>query len=201
MTATGPKNLKFYERDRRRCQGDKLGQRSFTLDPAEDLTIVVTKKAPKVVVFDNAGLGEYPASRDAVDERAARLSQRRRPRRGHRGTRFWSGPPIEANPGTLRPLPEGTGERLERATGNNIFQVQATLGGGAKAISAPLLHVLSSHRYEWIVVGTKLANARIVFLDRLTSQPSKVRSGGDSRAAADTSLRSVARPHGPHPTR
>ena len=58
VVGTGNKNLKFYAHDPRTCRGQQVGQESFTLDPAEDLTIVVTKNPDKVVVFDNAGLGE-----------------------------------------------------------------------------------------------------------------------------------------------
>ena len=50
------------------------------------------------------------------------------------------------------------------------YRVQAVLPGTSEVIaSARILEVLPSHRYEWILVGTKPGNARFVFLDRLTS--------------------------------
>jgi hypothetical protein len=39
-------------------------------------------------------------------------------------------------------------------------------------VVSPIIQTLASHRYEWILVGTKRANARFVVTDRLVSNPS-----------------------------
>jgi hypothetical protein len=44
--------------------------------------------------------------------------------------------------------------------------------GSPQAIVSPIVEIFASHRYEWILVGTRHANARWVFMDRLVSQPS-----------------------------
>src|SRR5262245_46902442 len=42
------------------CQGARLGKATLELTAGDDLTIVATQLPPKVVVFDDAGLGIVP---------------------------------------------------------------------------------------------------------------------------------------------
>ena len=81
VIGTGAKNLKFYERDPRTCRGKVLAKDSFAIGSGEDVTIVATRKAPKVLRFDNAGLGEDPAARHSERVRSLRLAKCR----GRRG--------------------------------------------------------------------------------------------------------------------
>ena len=60
VVPTGTKFLKFFRRDPRTCRGNVMAKTQFPLGPGGDLTIVATKNAPRVVVFDNLGLGEIP---------------------------------------------------------------------------------------------------------------------------------------------
>lgn len=55
--AAGSRVLKVYRADPRTCKGTLLAKKGFTLVAGGDLTLVATVKAPKVVIFDNAGLG------------------------------------------------------------------------------------------------------------------------------------------------
>jgi hypothetical protein len=55
---------------------------------------------------------------------------------------------------------------------NNAVRIQATVLGNPVPVAAPILQTLASHRYEWILVGTKHANARFVVTDRSVSSPS-----------------------------
>ena len=82
VIGTGDKNLKFYERDQRACRGTVLAKDSFAIGSGEDLTIVATRKAPKVLRFDNAELGEDPAARHSERVRSLRLAQCGGRRRG-----------------------------------------------------------------------------------------------------------------------
>ena len=58
--------LKSYAKDPRKCKGTLLAKKRVDLDVNDDLTIVVTKRAPKVLVFDNSILGTLPAAEDML---------------------------------------------------------------------------------------------------------------------------------------
>jgi hypothetical protein len=175
LVATGDKTIRFFRPDPRRCRGTLIARRQFPLPAAADLTIVVTKNAPRIVVFDNTGLGEIPplgaptrigsyAVRHAADI-AADI-----------GYRYWNPPGTDA---PLTPSAIFT-KGQERKSGNvssgfipaYLVQTRATVVGGPQAIASPIVEVIASHRYEWVLVGTTHANARWVFMDRLVSQPS-----------------------------
>jgi hypothetical protein len=47
--------------------------------------------------------------------------------------------------------------------------VRATLPGDPDTIAAKKVTTGSNHRYEWILVGTDLANLRFVVIDRVWS--------------------------------
>lgn len=176
LVATGAKRLRFHARDPRPCGGKLLAQRQFPLPPAGDLTIVLTKNAPRIVIFDNVALGEIPplwtptpyapfAIRHAADL-AADLAYR-----------YWRGPApnVPISPSAI--FIKGQEYRTNDASFGgfevgNIVEARATLVGGAEIIAAATVETVASHRYEWILVGATHANARWVFLDRLVSVPS-----------------------------
>jgi hypothetical protein len=168
LVVTGAKTIRFYRPDPRRCRGTLIARRQFSLPPAADLTIVVTKNAPRIVVFDNAGLGEIPplgaptpfapfAFRHAADI-AANL-----------GYHWWDPPGTDTPLSPSAVFTKGQGYRAEFPT-TYLFRARALVVGGV--IVAPIIQTVASHRYEWIFVGTTYANARWVFMDRLVSQPS-----------------------------
>jgi hypothetical protein len=176
LVSIGNKNLKIYARDPRKCRGTRLGQTSFELGPGDDLTIVATKNAPKVVTFDNTSpqfLGEIPptgapyllapfAVRSAADI-AADFSYH-----------WWSDVgDVSISPSAI--FLKGQEYSLGGGIGfndDNAVRVQATVTGSTNPVLAPIIQPLASHRYESILVGTRRANARLVVLDRLVSRPS-----------------------------
>ncbi len=174
VVPTGTKNLRFYKPDRRTCRGTLLANKQFPLAAADDLTIVVTKLAPKIVMFSNALLGEIPplgtatpyapfAFRHAA-EVVADLSYR-----------YWSVPgTVPINPSGL--FTKGQQNRTTDASSGGfnvgfLVQVRATVIGDPVPIASPIVETIQSHRLEWILVGTKHDNARWVFIDRLVSKP------------------------------
>jgi hypothetical protein len=173
IVATGAKKLRFYKPDPRRCRGQLLSQKSFALGPGDDLTIVATPSAPKVVVFSNAGLGEIPplgtptslnpfAIRHAASP-AADLSYD-----------YWDGPPANAPIFPSAIFSKGQEYQIGMGGGFLIgyaFQFRATIVGSPVPVDAPVFRAVQSHRTELILVGTKRANARWVLMDRLVSQP------------------------------
>jgi hypothetical protein len=175
LVATGDKTIRFYRPDPRRCRGTLIARRQFSLPPAADLTIVVTKNAPRIVVFDNAGLGEIPplgvptpfapfAFRHAADI-AADI-----------GYRFWTPPGTDASRTPSAIFTKGQESRslnvLSGFVPASLIQARAAIVGSPQAIVSPIIEIFVSHRYEWVLVGTSYANARWVFMDRLVSQPS-----------------------------
>ena len=152
VIGTGEKNLKFYERDPRTCRGTVLAKDSFAIGSGEDLTIVATRKAPKVLRFDNAGLGEIPPLGD---------SERLLPTPGDNGGRRRGlqlsrlGEPDRCPLAANGDLHERSTERQRRlgpehglpVPGHSRWEYQEVL-------SAPIFQTIASHRYEWILVGT-----------------------------------------------
>jgi hypothetical protein len=173
VVATGNKNLKFFARDPRKCRGTVLARTSFPLAAGGDITVVVTKKAPKIVTFDNAGLGEIPplgtprsnapfAIRSAADI-AADFSYH-----------YWndaSDVPITPSAIFVKGQQWLAGSN-SGFVADNAVRIQATVLGNPVPVVSPIIQTLASHRYEWILVGTKRANARFVVTDRLVSNPS-----------------------------
>jgi hypothetical protein len=167
---TGAKTVRVYARDARRCGGKLLAQTAFPLGAGDDLTIVATKHDPKVLTFDNSGLGEIPplgtmngfapyAWRNAADV-SADFSYR-----------LWGGMsdhPVDPS-GIFAKGQENANDGL---TPNNAFQFRAIVDGDPDVLKAPIIQTVASHRYEWILVGTARANARFVFIDRVISHPS-----------------------------
>jgi hypothetical protein len=171
VVGTGNKNLKFYERDPRTCRGHRVGRKTFVLDPGEDLTIVVTKKAPRVVSFDNKlplFLGEIPpAGTPYVNSWFAWRHAAEVP--ANFRYKFWS--PGPDNP--VGPVADPIWTKGSKSFGATlpgiIVQLRARRAGALDTIAVKRAEMGTSHRYEWIFVGTKPANVRFVFIDRAAS--------------------------------
>jgi hypothetical protein len=161
--ATGPKTIKFYAPDPRRCRGTLVGKDQFPLPAAADKTIVVTKLAPKVLVFDNLDLGEIPPlglpttlSPYAI-RHAAEIA-------ADMGYQYYNPPPDGG--GTFTPSAIFTkGQQFKQGGAGGfvpdyVFEVRAALVGGTTVISAPLFRAVQSHRYDFVLVGTNASNAR-----------------------------------------
>lgn len=175
IVKTGSKTIRFYSKDPRKCKGSLLGQKQFSLPAGRDLTIVVTKRSPKVLVFDNANLGEIPplgvlsisttyAVRHAADL-AADLSYTQWPA---------TSLPFNLSPSSI--FSKGQESRQPNPSSGffpeSIIEVKAIPFGSSKVVRAPLVKTVVSHRLEWILVGSKASNARWVVIDRAMSLPS-----------------------------
>jgi hypothetical protein len=168
---TGNKNLKFYERDPRRCRGNLLAQKSFPIVAAGDWTIVATKQAPKVVMFDNTGLGEIPPVGAPfpfpiyVWRSAADVTTNFR-------LKYWLlGGDVPVGP-VANPLwVKGDSYASIGAIGY-IFELRATLPEDTDVLARARMEFTQNHRYEWVLVGSNPQNLRYVVLDRAISQPS-----------------------------
>jgi len=161
------KVLKVFKKDPRVCRGTLLAKKRFDLLPGDDLTIVVTRRTPrKVVVFDNSDLVLPPASpldsafawRHAADfggvDFVISFDQvflfpwiHSGDTRWHKGDE-WAFPADHDNQ-------------------DHVMMLYVSPRSEVIYVGPVFTHVWPGYRYEWIVVGTKGRNAKVVTLKRL----------------------------------
>ena len=179
----GKKVLKVFKTDRRKCRGVKLAKKSFRLAAVgpgfptkADLTLVVTRKSPKVLVFDNRGQGLLPpdgpaspnwyfAWRHAADLGGVNVFRRvltASPEApvGTAVNKVWlKGEVLSAGQGDI---PGGLG-----------FILRATRPESASTLakSAAVMFDIG-RRYEWYLLGTRASNAKwLVFSRAIAAHP------------------------------
>ena len=162
----GPKKIKFYKKDPRTCRGKRLATKSFPFPAGSDLTIVMTKSGPKVLIFDNAALIAPPlptdnvslAWRNASDIAAVSLDRD-----------FDVPTPTPITP-AVDPvwLKADVGESWGPLQADvAIYTVVWTVVDTATVLAGPVATLISrGFRYEWIFIGTTPSNARMVVLKR-----------------------------------
>jgi hypothetical protein len=151
----GDRRLTFHARQRGGCQGARLAGRILDLAPGADVTVVSTARAPKVVVFDNAGVDSLPplaegslALRHAADLGAVVMR-----------LEFADGTPFE---------PDADPEfgKRDGFTGffvDDVMQLWATYQATpSDPIAAIIIHLEAGRRYDIELVGTNVRNARFV---------------------------------------
>jgi hypothetical protein len=168
VVGLGQKTLKFYGTDPRRCRGTVVAQESFTFAAGDDLTIVATKNNPRVVTFDNVGLGHIPADGPALGH-------------GYLAWRHAAEPAVNFKYDVLISIPETPigpsvdpvwvkGDEVTSPTGTGTaYNLKATRPETSQVIASRQGTPRNEHRLEWILVGSTERNARFVFLDRKIS--------------------------------
>ena len=177
VIGTGPKLVRFFKRnDARTCGGTLVAKKWVNIGQGWDKTLVVTKRSPKLLVFDNNGsffLGEIPPSGPLLG--SAWHAQR-------------SAADFDVDmqmkyydiAGDIQIFPSAVGtwtkgdERLNTANVSSgfIWSIQPFMPGTTTPIISKYKLYQPSRRYEWILVGTKKGNAKMVVINRGASQPS-----------------------------
>lgn len=168
----GSKTVKVFKADPRPCKGVKLAQKVIDLTNLQDLTVVVNKQAPKVVVFDNTDLGAigipgtpYPggfiAWRHAADLGDVSMKYLYAEPEKPIGPAPAADPVWREGDQIMEDVGEGTGLRL-RATRPDADVTIA---------QSQFVTIEASRRYEWYLLGTKPKNAKFVVWSREVSQP------------------------------
>lgn len=176
VIATGKRVVSFYKRnDRRTCGGTKLGAKTLDIQPGDDVTIVLTKGSPKVVVFDNTSpsfLGEIPP-RGAPYPGIAILSWASAANfDSNLLYTYWS-PNSEFPAAPAVNAIWSKGDRYLASFPPDYFlRLRATLPEAAETVAQRTVYLKASRRYEWILVGSNPANARFVLINRGVSGPS-----------------------------
>lgn len=161
----GSYTLKAFVRDPRKCKGTKVAQRSFDLIAHGDLSMVVARGKPKVVLFDNDALQDVgPAVHQAwiVWRHAAKA----------KAVNFYV-PDIEPT------VPASSHTKFRR--GDSAFRLSSTNEGAAiwvtphgkeQALAGPkLFQATLVERHEFYFIGTKPSNYRLVSFSRPTLAP------------------------------
>ena len=151
----GSYNVKVFKKDPRKCKGTKLGQTTIDLS-FEDLTVVATKRFPKIIVFDDTTLTTAPPNGYIAWRNASDLG------------------PVAIK--YLFPTPIGPavdpvwtkGDQFVTTLGpNQTYGILATRPDQAKILAGPKFQtVATGRRHEWILVGNKGKNAKIATFDR-----------------------------------
>jgi hypothetical protein len=167
---TGEKLLRFFGPDPRTCKGKRFADRDIVLHAADDVTVVVTRKVPKVVVFDNVGLGEIPpagppAGVGAIVFRSASDVVT------NFFTRVWLPNPETPVDPSAYPLAT-KGESYTSLSGDFVWRLRVTEPESPTTIASRTSATKLEHRPEWYLVGSTPANMRIVVLDRAISSAS-----------------------------
>jgi hypothetical protein len=176
VIGTGKRVVSFYKRnDRRTCGGTKLGAKVLDIQPGDDLTIVLTKGSPKVVVFDNTSpsyLGEIPPRGTPYPGIAILSWASAANFDANLLYTYWS-PNAEFPAGPAANPVWSKGQRyLASFTPDYYLRLRATLPEAAETVAQRTVYLKASRRYEWVLVGTTPANARFVLINRGVSGPS-----------------------------
>jgi len=170
----GRKVLKVFKKDPRKCKGVKLSRKAFTLvanDTASakaDLTLVVTKKAPKIIIFDNIGLGRVPPT--GLYYKPVYLAWRHAADIG--GVNIYSSLALHFPENPVEPAVNAIWRKGDQRTLNHSpdysFQLRATWPGKTRTIARSSRDVImeAGRRYEWYLVGTTARNAKFVVFSR-----------------------------------
>jgi hypothetical protein len=145
----GKHTIKIFKRDARSCRGRKLLQSTLTVADDGNVTAVLTRKAPQLVVFDNTGYLSRPsgyAFRHAAD---------------YGPLVFLSGTRGVVMP-TAVPVFEKGAEWIEGARDGFRVIALSLPGIGEEPFLEQTIQALDRYRHEFIVVGTRVANTRLV---------------------------------------
>ncbi len=173
----GVKKLRFRKASPGRCKGALLAAKSVRFPSGSDKTIVVTRKLPKVLVFDNANLGIQPAEPDAAlaVRHAADLSSNS----VFFEYRLWQDvgggplpPTISASPAASAPHQKGDQYAAGFTSTALRFQALALREDGSTVIrESGVFTVDPLRRYEIYLVGTSGLNSKMVRVTSALASP------------------------------
>lgn len=161
----GTRNLKVYKANPGKCAGQRLAQRSLTVAADQDLTLVVTKFAPKFVEFDNTTVPDtQPQSANLVFRHAGDL--------GPATLAFLVSQGVGLTPAAYPPFNKGDQAPFELAN-FSVKAIAQRLGktfASSRWVDLPFVTVagdtFGNRHIEFILVGTNPRNARFVVIDR-----------------------------------
>jgi hypothetical protein len=175
VIGTGTRLLRFFKYDpNKTCGGTLIAKKKLNITPGWDKTVVLTKKAPRIVMFDNTTpfLGEIPprgapyaglslfAWRHAAEFPANFLYT------------SWTPNPEAPIAPVANPVWSKGDEIYTGVSSDYFWRVRVTKPEKTDTVAQRTVLMKESRRYEWVLVGTYPGNARFVLLNRGVSQPS-----------------------------
>jgi hypothetical protein len=164
----GPKRIKIFKADKRKCRGTKIAEKSYLLTANADVVLVVgNKPSKKFTMFDNTDLGTFPPDGPPlgyswmVTRHAATLG----PVNIFAAREYSEWP----TPGTLPVWRRGDeGYRYASREEEGTYQgVRATRPQKARRIAkSQMVATKNSYRYEWYLLGTNDKNAKFIVWTR-----------------------------------
>ena len=171
VIGTGKKVLRFYKVNRRKtCAGTLIAKRRLQVTAGSDWTLVVTRRAPRVLVFDNTDpfLGEIPPRGPALPDSAYAIRHAAEFGAYLKGS-VWSVVDeqyLSPFP-SLIPLWSKGDERTESAAPAGVFiGVAAGVSGQSEPVAQRIARFRPGVRYEYVLVGTRPGNARMALVKR-----------------------------------
>jgi len=163
---TGTRSLKVRRAGPGTCKGAVLARRGFDVAEGPDVTIVATKRAPKVLVFEN--FGSIPPAGEPFDfpimvwRHAADL--------GTVNVHVWRAEEFPLQPAADPLWVKGTGSAPTDGFSETRVGADATRPEQvASIVDSRTVLVRASRRYEWYLLGSNERNAKFIVFSRLVS--------------------------------
>lgn len=165
----GTKALRFRKAGPGVCKGKLLGGKSVSFSGGADKTVILTSKAPKVLVFDNTTLG----TQLAADPPDSALSVRHAADLANNKVYFlrtvWGTPTVDDSPVSPSVASSfGKGDHFSTdlwSESGPVLRMKATrLDHQIVVAKSPLVQLAPLNRYEMVLIGTKALNAKLILI-------------------------------------
>ena len=154
----GAWTLKVFKANPKKCRGTKLAQMDIPLN-YQDLTIVITKKAPRILVWDDTPLTSAPGNGYLIWRHAAET-----------GTVAFKYkltlPPLPLTPSLDAPWEKGDQAGGSSQTHYEWKTFVTRVDKSKRITKAKTQKISEQMRHQWVYIGTKHTNDRLVALSR-----------------------------------
>lgn len=172
VIGTGIKVLKFYKADRRTCRGTLFGSYTLNIAAGTDLTVVLTRIAPKVVIFDNANMGEIPPRGTEYINAYFGFRHAAEMPANWIHSYYAKDGDFPWTPTANAVWTKGDAYQGPFVTGAFFIQTAIEPEDPTAVLGKAFVYTQPSRRYEFVLVGTNALNAKMVKIDRGISNPS-----------------------------
>lgn len=153
----GSVTLKVFRQDPRKCKGRLIAKRTFDLPEHGDLSIVIARGSPKIMLFDNLGFPPVgPAANPYIVVRHAARAP---------AMEWLFGEPVGPGPSSGH-----TWSRGDQIAGSlseeRISSVWVFAGTPKPAGPAKVMHLVPDRRYEVYLIGSKPKNYKQAIFSR-----------------------------------
>lgn len=164
--AAGPKRLRVRSAGRGTCKGAVLASRNFVLAEGPDLTIVATRDAPRILVFEN--FGSIPPTGPPFDFPITVL--RHAADLGAVNVHVWQAEEILVTTALDPVWTKGTSsDPMDGFSGTRMGADATRPEMAAPIVDSRTVQLAVSRRYEWYLLGTNRKNAKFIVFSRFVT--------------------------------